>query len=265
MTNLFKDRLTHLLASDINEKSFVDKWMHLKTNLPKATEETCGISKQRKWHKQTWWWDNSVDNAVNEKRRLFKIWKKGGSKEDYTLVKKIAKQTVLAAKKKAENEKFKNIENNYVTVFRLAKQMRKENKDIIGEKCIRDNSGKLAYSDDEKIKAWKQHYERLLNVEFPWSEDDLSVADPVLGPPALVTQEMVEKSISKMKIGKAPSPSGVLTEMLKASSDVCSEMIADLTNSIISDNQSLVNGMIASLSVCVKVKVKLWIEGIIGV
>ena len=99
VTNLFKDRLTHLLSSDINEKSFVDQWMRLKTNLLKATEETYGISKQRKWHKQTWWWDNSVDNAVNEKRRLFKIWKKGGSKEGYILVKKIAKQTVLAAKK----------------------------------------------------------------------------------------------------------------------------------------------------------------------
>ena len=111
-----------------------------------------------------------------------------------------------------------------------------ENKDIVGEKCIRVDSGKLAYSDDEKIKAWKQHYERLLNVEFPWSEDDLSVADPVLGPPPLVTREMVEKSISKMKLGKAPSPSDVVTEMLKASPDVWSEMIADLTNSIIHDN-----------------------------
>ena len=114
--------------------------------------------------------------------------------------------------------------------------MRKENKDIVGEKCIRDDSGKLAYSDDEKIKAWKQHYERPLNVEFPWSEDDLSLADPVLGPPPLVTREMVEKSISKKKLGKAPGPSGIVTEMLKASSDVCSEMIADLTNSIIRDN-----------------------------
>ena len=111
--------------------------------------------------------------------------------------------------------------------------MRKENKDIVGEKCIQDDSGKLAYSDDEKIKAWKQHYERLLNVEFPWSKDDLSVADPVLGPPPLVTREMAEKSISKMKLGKAPSLSGVVTEMLKASSDFCSVMTADLTNSII--------------------------------
>ena len=77
--------------------------------------------------------------------------------------------------------------------------MRKENKDIVGEKCIQNDSGKLAYSDEEKKKAWKQHYERLLNVEFPWRKEDLSVADPVLGPSTLVTQEMVEKSINKMK------------------------------------------------------------------
>ena len=57
-----------------------------------------------------------------------------------------------------------------------------------------------------------EHYERLLNVEFRWSEEDLSVADPVLGPPTLVTREIVEKSIYK---------SGVVTEMLKASSDIC--------------------------------------------
>ena len=85
-------------------------------------------------------------------------------------------------------------------------------------------------------KRKKQHYERLLNVEFPWSEEDLSLADPLLGPPALVTREIVEKSINKIKKGKAPSLSGVVTEMLKASSDICSKMIADLTNSIIRDN-----------------------------
>ena len=43
-----------------------------------------------------------------------RLTKKGGSKEDYTLAKKIAKQTVFAAKKKAEKEKLKNIENDYV-------------------------------------------------------------------------------------------------------------------------------------------------------
>ena len=50
-----------------------------------------------------------------------------------------------------------------------------------------------------------------------------------------ITREMVEKSINKMKKGKTPDPSGAVTEILKASSDICSKIIADLTNSIIHD------------------------------
>ena len=69
--NLFKDRLTHFLVSDTNEKSVENQWIHLKTNLLKATKETCGISKQGKWHKQTCWWDNSVNYMVNEKKKTF--------------------------------------------------------------------------------------------------------------------------------------------------------------------------------------------------
>ena len=43
-----------------------------------------------------------------------------------------------------------------------------------------------------------QQYERLLNVEFPWCEEELLKAYPVLGHPPAITQAMVEKSISKM-------------------------------------------------------------------
>ena len=39
-----------------------------------------------------------------------------------------------------------------------------------------------------------------------------------------------------MKNDKASGPSGVVTEILKASSDICSELIADLTNSIVREN-----------------------------
>ena len=44
------------------------------------------------------------------------------------------------------------------------------------------------------------------------------------------------KSVCKMKNGKASGPSGVVTELLTASSNICSELIADLTNSIIQEN-----------------------------
>ena len=47
---------------------------------------------------------------------------------------------------------------------------------------------------------------------------------------------MVVQSICKMKNSKASGPSGVATEMLKASSNICSELITDLTNSTVQEN-----------------------------
>ena len=135
------------------------------------------------------------------------------------------------AKKKADKEKMKDIETDTLIIYRIAKKWSKETKI-----CIRDGNGVLAFNDEEKKKAWKQNYERLLNVEISWQEEDLSTADPVFGPPLRITKEMVVKSISKMKNGEAYGPSGVVTEILKASFNICSELIADLTNSIVREN-----------------------------
>ena len=113
----------------------------------------------------------------------------------------------------------KDIETDTHIIYCISKQMKQENKDK-NEKCIQDDNGVLAFNEEDKKKAWKQHYERLLNVEFPWKEEDLSIPDPVLGPPLLITKEMVVKSICKMKNSKASGPSGMVTEMLKAFSDI---------------------------------------------
>ena len=87
----------------------------------KATQKSCGLSKNEKWYKQAWWWDLSVNDAVKEKRRLWKIWKYGGNKEDYVLAKKVAKQREFAAKKKAEKEKIKDIETDTHIIHCIAK------------------------------------------------------------------------------------------------------------------------------------------------
>ena len=44
--------------------------------------------------------DNSINEVITEKRRLWKVWKNGGSKEDYAKAKKIAKRAVFTAKKR---------------------------------------------------------------------------------------------------------------------------------------------------------------------
>ena len=86
-----------------------------------------------------------------EKRRLWKAWKKGGSKEDYIKAKQVAKRTVFATKKKALNDKFND--KDVTALFRIAKQIKKENQDIVGQKCVKDDDNKMACSDTAKKKA----------------------------------------------------------------------------------------------------------------
>ena len=83
---------------------------------------------------------------------------------------------IYAAKKLVEEQRFANIlrrDDEKLAIFKVAKQMTKKNKDIVGEKCIRNDDGSLALSDVSKRQAWKSHYERLLNEEFLWDKESL--------------------------------------------------------------------------------------------
>ena len=64
--------------------------------------------------RETWWWNDEVDRAIKVKRRLWKEWKAGGSKEQYLEAKRTAKSKVYAAKKKAEISSFQNSNCNVI-------------------------------------------------------------------------------------------------------------------------------------------------------
>ena len=83
----------------------------------------------------------------------------------------------------------------------------------MGEKHVKNDEGLLSLDEDAKKEAWKEHYERLLNVEFPWNPEDLSVENPVESPSEPITLEMITKAINKMASGKAAGPSGIVAEM----------------------------------------------------
>ena len=84
-------------------------------------------------------------------------------------------------------------------------------------------------------KAWLEHYQRLLNVEFDWDPDHLSYQPPVEGPTIPITIDMVKKAVAQMKAGKAPGPSGIVVEMIQAAGDMGASMIRDLAAAIIRD------------------------------
>ena len=72
----------------------------------------------------------------------------------------------------------------------------------------------MSLSENSKQKAWLDHYQRLLNVEFDWDPDHLSDKPPVGGLPIPITIDTVKKVFSQMKAGKALGPSGIVVEMI---------------------------------------------------
>ena len=79
------------------------------------------------------------------------------------------------------------------------------------------------------MRAWVEHYARLLIVEFEWESDLLPEVAPVEGPPPLVMKDLIRKALRKMKCGKAAGPSGIIVEMLKAAGEVGIELLTELT------------------------------------
>ena len=60
-----------------------------------------------------------------------------------------------------------NISQQNDFVQKIAAQIRADSRDVIGDKCIKDDHGNLSVTTDAKKEAWKKHYGSLLNVEFP--------------------------------------------------------------------------------------------------
>ena len=66
---------------------------------------------------------------------------------------------------------------NYV--FKFVKFMRKERRDIEGGGCMKNEGGKLVVIEKDLGKLWKEHMEKIMNVENEW--DQMEKADIVEG------------------------------------------------------------------------------------
>ena len=65
-------------SSDIKEI-----WSKLKTTLFETTSVVCGLSSRHQWRPETWWSDDRVEDAINEKRCRYRNYKKL-TKQGYT-------------------------------------------------------------------------------------------------------------------------------------------------------------------------------------
>ena len=91
-------------------------------------------------HKETWWWNEEVAEAVREKKIKYRKWKRENSKEAWMECKKCrqsVKRVISSAKEKKQKEYASDLNDpkHQNEIFQMAKHMVKERKDIIGSNC----------------------------------------------------------------------------------------------------------------------------------
>jgi len=109
---------------DVNEH-----WQQVKNIMMATVEATCGLSKGPCRHKEKWWWNEEVVEAVREKaaretKNMYGNWKKEKltvAWEEYKMSKQNAKNIISLAKgkKQKEFEGDLNDPNQQTEIFRI--------------------------------------------------------------------------------------------------------------------------------------------------
>ena len=225
-----------------------EDWCGLKRKLLDVASEVCGYTKGKPRHFETWWWNKDVDAAVCRKRDLFRIWKQSRNEEDrkkYYGAKKDAKRVAYMAMDQKAREAMERVDScrDGYQLFRIAKQRVGEKKDVVGFSCVDDESGAVKVSVDDRKKIWKEHMEKLMNVENECS--DSIDASKVEGAVRRIEIEEVRCAMNRMKIGKAIGPSGVAVELFKAGGGKCLKSLTNIFNDILFKYQLLDDRMLS--------------------
>ena len=158
-----------------------------------------------------------MQQAVHDKKVAFKIWQRTKELQDrraYMIKNREAKRAVARAKSEALETWCENLNSTEGKrkMFAMAKQLKKDKKDIVGGYFIKSAAGEIVTEERGIQKVWREYFCNLLNDENPSAIPEVC---PVEGPVLEVSEEEVEKALRAMKANKAPGPSGVSSDLLK--------------------------------------------------
>lgn len=214
-------------------------WSSVAERVRKCCREVLGVTKTggKQVEKETWWWREDVQEAVKAKRMAFRAWKIERTEvllKAYRQAKKQAKRTIAVTKAKKYDEVYEKLgtREGEKEVYRLAKQRKKERREVSGIKRIRGEGAEIL-TEDEAIKSrWEGYFSKLLNegVEDEVGEDKGDAASTGV---ETIGVEEVRKALGKMKVGKAVGPDGIPVEVWKVVGEKASLWLLRLFNKML--------------------------------
>ena len=177
-----------------------NEWDKTAEMLRKTAETVLGvIFGKRKGDRETWWWNEEVQESIQEKKAWDKI-RNENTKKIYKEKKSKAKKAVAMAKGRAYDNLYARLETKEgeKELYRVARRRDRAGKDVQHVRVIKDENGNVMVNSEAVLKRWKEYFEKLMNEENnrdPRTEEVEVVNEEV----NCVSREEVKNALRRMK------------------------------------------------------------------
>ncbi|KAK3541961.1 hypothetical protein QTP86_008147 [Hemibagrus guttatus] len=174
-------------------------------------------SGRRKEDKETWWWNEEVQDSIQRKRLAKKKWDMDRTEEnrqEYKESQHRVKREVSKAKQKAYDELYTRLDTREgeKDLYRLARQRDRDGKDVQQVRVIKDRDGRVLTSEESVQRRWKEYFEELMNEENE-REKRVEGVNSVEQKVDKIRKDEVRKALKRMKSGKAVGPDDIPVEV----------------------------------------------------
>ncbi|KAK3523668.1 hypothetical protein QTP70_007843 [Hemibagrus guttatus] len=231
----FREKLRQALGGQV---MLPDDWETTAEVIRETGRKVLGVSSgRRKEDKETWWWNEEVQDSIQRKRLAKKKWDMDRTEEnrqEYKELQRRVKREVSKAKQKAYDELYTRLDTREgeKDLYRLARQRDRDGKDVQQVRVIKDRDGRVLTSEESVQRRWKEYFEELMNEE---NERDKRVegVNSVEQKVDKIRKDEVRKALKRIKIGKAVGPDDIPVEVWKCLGEAAVEFLASLFNRVL--------------------------------
>ncbi|KAK3560072.1 hypothetical protein QTP86_033795 [Hemibagrus guttatus] len=215
-----------------------DDWETTAEVIRETGRKVLGVSSgRRKEDKETWWWNEEVQDSIQRKRLAKKKWDMDRTEEnrqEYKELQRRVKREVSKAKQKAYDELYTRLDTREgeKDLYRLARQRDRHGKDVQQVRVIKDRDGRVLTSEESVQRRWKEYFEELMN-EKNEREKRVEGVNSVEQKVDKIRKDEVRKALKRMKSGKAVGPDDIPVEVWKCLGEAAVEFLTSLFNRVL--------------------------------
>ncbi|KAK3573842.1 hypothetical protein QTP86_032881 [Hemibagrus guttatus] len=164
----FRQKLRQALGGQV---VLPDDWETTAEVIRETGRKVLGVSsRRRKVDKETWWWNEEVQDSIQRKRLAKKKWDMDRTEEnrqEYKDSQRRVKREVSKAKQKAYDELYTRLDTREgeKDLYRLVRQRDRNGKDVQPVRVIKARDGRVLTSEESVQRTWKEYFEELMNEE----------------------------------------------------------------------------------------------------